>query len=138
MLGANAVHMTLLHELIALASGYKLGMYHVFSNNCHVYTWLPRFTEIYHTVTPKDIYRGERRVDPISLLDGCDWETFLNECEEFLLGSATFSSVFLQHVAYPMKMAYLNKSERHNWIDDIIAPDWHRVASDWVDVIEGS
>ena len=137
MLGTNAVHMTLLHELIAKASGYKMGMYHVFSNNVHIYLELPRFNQIYATVTPVDIYRGEERVEHLMpLLAGCDtYQDFMAECEAFTLGCTTFDSEWLQCVALPIKNAYLDKEKRWHWINEIIAVDWHRVCFDWASQI---
>jgi hypothetical protein len=137
MLGANAVHMTLLQELIARAAGFKLGMYHVFSNNCHIYTELPRFNEIYNTTLDVDIYKGEDRCENLMpLLAGCDYETFMAECQEFLLGANTFKSEWLQHVAYPIQQAYLDKKNRWHWINEIMALDWHRVCEDWATRLE--
>lgn len=133
MLGANVVHMTLLHEYIASAAGYKLGMYHVFSNNVHIYTELPNFYNIYNTQLDVDIYKGEDRCeDLMPLLAGpIDHADFMAECEEFLLGAASFKSEWLQHVAYPIKMAYIDKGNRKQWLNEIMAIDWHRVCYDW-------
>jgi hypothetical protein len=132
MLGANIVHMTMLHELIARAAGYKMGSYHVFSNNCHVYTSLPRFKEIYQTVTPVDMYRGKNYVDPYPLIAGpTEFQTFIDDCEALLEGRSTFHTDWVQNVAYPIKMAYLDKPRRMNWISEIVAEDWHRACYDW-------
>jgi hypothetical protein len=135
MLGANAVHMTLLQEYIALAAGYKVGMYHVFSNNCHIYTDLPNFQNVYNTSLPVDIYKGAGKCENLMpILAGSDQLLFPTECEEFLLGAATFGSEWLQYVAYPIKMAYLSKGQaRWDWINKIIAPDWHLACYDWAD-----
>jgi len=44
MLGANAVHMTALHEYVSCAAGLDLGTYYQFTNNLHVYEgWTDRF-----------------------------------------------------------------------------------------------
>lgn len=137
MMGANAVHMTLLQELIAKAAGFKLGMYHVFSNNCHIYTGLPHFEKIYNSVLPVDVYKGEDRCENLMpLLAGCDYQTFMLECEDFLQGATTFKSEWLQHVAYPIQQAYLDKKRRWHWINEIIALDWHRVCEDWATRLE--
>jgi len=137
MMGTNAVHFTLLQELIARAAGFKLGMYHVFSNNCHIYTDLPHFEKIYNSVLPVDVYKGEERCENLMpLLAGCDYETFMSECKGFLLGETTFKSEWLQHVAYPIQQAYLEKKRRWHWINEIIALDWHRVCEDWATRLE--
>ena len=135
MMGTNVVHMTMLQEVMAAAAGYKLGMYHVFSNNCHIYTDLPRFTEVYNSVLAHDIYKGEGRCeDLMPILGSTTYEVFQGECEELLLGAATFDNEWLQNVAYPIKMAYLSKNnsqERWDWINRILAVDWHLVCHDW-------
>lgn len=132
MMGANIVHMTLLHEMIASAAGYKLGMYHVFSNNCHIYTGLPHFNEIYNTSLDVDIYKGEDRCEELfPILAGTTAQEFMEECEEFVLGGALFKSEWLQHVAYPIKQAYLDKKKRDYWLNEIMAPDWFRACADW-------
>ena len=49
MTGANAVHMTMLQEVIARASGIELGEYHVITNNAHVYCDLPNLDKMLNT-----------------------------------------------------------------------------------------
>ena len=132
MMGANIVHMTLLQEMIASAAGFKLGMYHCFSNNCHVYTGLPKFEAIYNTSLDVDMYKGEDRCEDLfPILAGVTVQEFMDECEEFVLGAATFKSEWLQNVAFPIKNAYLDKARRSYWLNEIIAPDWFRACSDW-------
>jgi len=136
MLGANVVHMTLLQELMASAAGFQLGMFHVFSNNCHLYTNLPHFESVYNTTLDVDIYKGVDRCEELLpiLAGGVTYQEFMAECEEFLLGAATFKSEWLQWVALPIKNAYLSKSnsqERWDHINRIISPDWHIVCHDW-------
>lgn len=43
MLGANAVHFSMLLEYMAAQLGVEVGLYHQFTNNCHAYTsnWQP-------------------------------------------------------------------------------------------------
>jgi hypothetical protein len=45
-LGANAVHMSILHEYVANAVGVNIGEYHQFTNNLHVYEgWVDKFSK---------------------------------------------------------------------------------------------
>jgi len=132
MMGANAVHLTLLHEFVAKASGYKLGEYHVFSNNVHIYTGLPKFEEIYNTVEKHNIYMGPKRVHPFPVINYMgDFPLFMRECQDFLEGGSNFKSEWLQYVAYPMRMAYLDRAKRGYWIQEIAAEDWRRAAREW-------
>lgn len=134
MLGANAVHMTLLQEFIASASGYKLGKYMAFSNNCHIYTGLPKFEEIYNTINSHDIYKEKSRTTPCPFPMNIGKFSFTNfsvECKNFLDGKDVFKSDWLQYVAYPMRMAYLDRPNREEWIATIAASDWRKAARDW-------
>lgn len=133
MMGANIVHMTMLQELIAAAAGFKLGMYHTFSNNVHIYTGLPKFIDIYNTSLPNDIYKGLDRCEELMplLAGGVSYKEFMQDCLLFLDGEETFKSDWVQHVAWPMKMAYLDKKNRLEWVNEIVASDWHRACSEW-------
>jgi thymidylate synthase len=51
-LGANYVHMSFLHEYIALATGFRVGLYHHITNNLHVYTQKVPATDIMPTFPP--------------------------------------------------------------------------------------
>lgn len=133
MMGTNVVHFTMLQELIASAAGYKLGMYHVFTNNLHIYTSLPQFENVYNTSLPNDIYKGLDRCEELMplLAGGVSYKEFMNDCLLLLDGEETFASDWVQHVAWPMKMAYLDKKNRSEWINEIVASDWHRACSEW-------
>ncbi len=132
MMGTNAVHFTLLHELIARASGYKLGKYMVFSNNLHIYKDVPRFNEIWNTYAKKNIYQGKGKVEPFPILNHwLEFTTFMVECNLFFHGESNFSNEWLQYVAYPMKMAYLESKNREEWISQIAALDWKLACIEW-------
>jgi len=132
MLGTNVVHMTMLQELVASAAGFKLGTYHVFSNNCHIYTSVPQYEDIIKTTLDEDMYKGENKVgDHMPLLTDCTYVEFMEDCTNFLDGEKVFQCPWIQHVAWPIKMAYLNESSRYNYIEGIIASDWHHACWSW-------
>ncbi len=132
MMGANAVHFTLLHELIASASGYRLGVYQVISNNLHIYTGIPRFDKIISTYEKYDCYRGPKKCEPFPLLVGTNLKKFQRDCKDLVMGPMTmYRSEWVQDVAYPMYMAYLHKEDREEWIDKIAAEDWRLATSEW-------
>lgn len=132
MLGANVVHMTMLQELVASAAGFKLGMYHVFSNNCHIYTDVPRYEDIIKTTLDVDMYKGKDIVDAhMPLLEQCTHIEFIEDCVRFVDGEEVFQCPWIQHVAWPIKMAYLDRSNRYDYIEEIVASDWHRACWDW-------
>jgi len=133
MLGANAVHMTMLHELVALASGFKQGVYRVFTNNLHVYPDMPNFNSIYRkTFACYDPYSYEE-VRTTPLLDRNEtYEMFMSDCRKMVDGDFEdgFRTNWVENVAYPMYEAYLGE-HRIDYIRQIDAPDWERACSEW-------
>lgn len=88
--GANAVHMSMLHEYIASMVGVKLGIYYQISSDFHAYL------ETFEKVTAKgyepsashtDLYRGNERVFPSPLVSSTkhfdsDLDHFLEDRQE--------------------------------------------------------
>lgn len=135
MLGANAVHMTFLHELVARASGIPMGNYQVFTKNLHVYLDVPRYDELTRTARVYDIYRGAQGVRPYPLLsEGESWVNLRQDCRDLLAGEReVFRTQWMTNVALPMYHAYLNREHRNEWLKEIKADDWRRAASEWAD-----
>ncbi len=134
MLGANVVHMTYLHELVAHGAGLPIGEYRVFSNNAHVYQDLERYDQIRATRAPVDTYT-EMGIRPYPLMQKHELvEDFLEECAVFVHQPSVkdFRNNWLTNVAVPMRGAYLNKEDRDEWINYIKAEDWKRNCQDWV------
>lgn len=130
MMGANAVHMSYLHEFMARALGLEVGLYHVMSNNLHFYT------EVYPN--GKDILnRGDvmdtvypARIYPILRL-GEDWGRFLLDCKLFCDGKFDqIKSSWLLEVALPMRRVYLKEPGAD--YGDIAAEDWRTATSQWL------
>lgn len=139
MFGANVVHMTYLHELISLATGIPQGQYQVFTNNLHVYPEMPRFEEIYASTGEHDYY--EHTVKPFPLLiHGEGWLDLREDCK-LLLSSPNldyediilFETDWMQNVAFPMYLAYLDKPVRDHYISKIHASDWRLACEQWVE-----
>jgi hypothetical protein len=133
MLGANAVHMTFLHEFISRAVKVKQGDYIVMTNNAHIYHDVPNFDQV---DCPPDIvdYHYETVIKP--LLN--PWETyqsFLRDAERFV----EFSSVeteWFKTVALPMKMAYQARLEKDRVYEDrmlalVKSLDWKEACVQW-------
>jgi len=134
MLGTNAVHMTMLHELVARASGFRQGLYQVFTNNLHVYPDMPNFSKIYKkTFACYDPYSYEE-VRHTPLLDRNEtYEMFMEDCRKLVDGDLEdgLCTNWVENVAYPMYEAYLGE-HRMDYISYIDAPDWQRACSEWV------
>lgn len=132
MMGANCVHFTFLHELIARAAGLSLGNYQVFTKNLHVYTSVPRYDDMYRSARVYDIY-SNMSVMPYPLLQHNEnWESLREDCRQLLEGVwADFETEWIKNVAWPMYNAYLDKGNRNEHIKRILAEDWRRAAEEW-------
>jgi thymidylate synthase len=144
MLGANAVHMTYLHELIAFISGIKIGLYKVFTNNLHIYKEMPNFKKIWATITPDDFYRANGIKTYDLLWPGEKYETLVRDCvalvnEEHV---SVLETNWARAVAWPMKMAYqdrlrLTGGDGKYFIAQINAEDWRLACENYVNLREG-
>ena len=78
------------------------------------------------------MYKGEKMVGAhMPLLEQCTHIEFIEDCVRFLDGESTFRCPWIQHVAWPIKMAYLDRPNRFDYIEEIVASDWHRACWDW-------
>lgn len=138
--GANLVHMSFLHEFVALATGLPTGTYTQISNNFHAYVDRPDVARLFEGFVPDDRY-----TDFNSLIGGqhhsimsTAWEEYLAECALFAEAPTAghWDDPFLRHVAGPMMEAYamykaddLDAALKHCW--RIQAPDWQAAAAEW-------
>jgi thymidylate synthase len=142
MLGANAVHMTYLHELIAFMSGIKMGLYKVFTNNLHIYKEMPKFKEIWNTIVQDDPYRTRALKTYDLLWPSEKYETLVRDCVA-LVNEEPVSSIttnWARTVAWPMKMAYQNRiagGDGKYFIAQINAEDWRLACENYVNLREG-
>lgn len=139
--GANAVHMSMLHEYVCLSTGIPMGYYHQVSDNYHAYV---------------DVLKKVGRPDPHPM---CPYENgqvrvmpLLNEDETFeMLQSDIFNLVsyrledpvfqfdtrFFQEVIHPLLNAWVlfkNKKvpQAHFEAQSITATDWRKVCTQWL------
>lgn len=140
MMGANAVHMTYLHELIALASGYRLGRYWVATNNLHYYPDLyPNAKEIWSETGPYDYYHEVdfERVRPTPILQtGDSFGALLIECQRLVgqpFNLKGYNTTFMTGLVLPMIQAWRTiKAGGTPNLDAIIPTDWRKACSIWV------
>lgn len=135
MMGANAVHMTFLHELIASACGMTTGTYSVFTNNLHIYKNMPKFDEIWDTLAP--VHGAYLDFEPHNLLlDGEHWQDLLLDCCHICANKRDgFRTAFAQHLLYPVREAYyerLNGGDGLEWTTKIANPDWKMACQMWI------
>lgn len=113
--GANAVHFSVLQELVATGAGLTVGRYYQVSNNYHVYADRPDVQRLL-AAPMRDIEDGiemyddgelDGAVEPLLMFTG-DLNTDISQAEEFVgLGSKMGAqTAFYAHVALPMLAAH--------------------------------
>lgn len=143
MLGANAVHMTMLHELIAQAAGIPVGCYRAISNNAHIYESVPNF-EYYTQGIPQDddVYfrtLSERASVHVPLLrEGETYADFVQDCENLIrLPEAPTSRIrtyWMRHVGSVMaQIWWARKIGMPYDVNEILADDWRIACAEWID-----
>ena len=136
MFGTNAVHMTLLQELIALGTGLGIGTYRVASNNLHVYKNLPNVDHIMQKAGPSsDYYKRFGYEGHPLILEGETAFDFLTDAENFVDRRAPriLKTVWFNAVATHMKEAYLDKPNRLKICRRIEAQDWKVASTQWAE-----
>jgi hypothetical protein len=138
MLGANIVHMTMLHEVIALAVGVKLGIYRIFTNNLHVYTNRPDFQKIWNSTPQYDLYNEPENYKwkhfPIIGPENGAIIELMNDCKSVVNWphqTSRVKSLWMQKVGVPIHEAYLDKTRRKEHIEKIEADDWRLACRQW-------
>ena len=140
MTGANAVHMTMLQELIAAEADIPIGSYIVFTNNAHVYQDLPNATEllnIRYPILPTDDNYGFYPCVP--LISGNEkMADFIEDATYFEAGLVSSRSVlktqWFREVAYPMYWAYMERKDGgdgSHWVKQIADQNWRTACEKW-------
>jgi len=149
MLGANAVHMTYLHELVSFISGIPMGMYKVFTNNLHIYKNMPNFDSIWETRVAHDPYKNIKpAIEPYPLLRNEEsYADLVQDCVELIdvdienEPALEFRTFWAANVAWPMRKAYYERllgNSGSDWISDIQATDWRLACQNYVAIRENS
>jgi hypothetical protein len=136
MFGANAVHMSMLQEVMASKVGIGIGRYTQFTNNLHVYLETGQGAALLDTpsTVPYDLYPDGCLVFPMQAR--ADTDTFLDECSIYLeAGPNNYHSAFLAQVVSPMQRAW-NKRDDYDAcmheLEYVEAPDWRIAAIAWI------
>lgn len=147
--GANAVHMSFLHEYMALALGVSMGLYYQFSNNYHLYTNLPLKCTLEELATDAEAanimysrFDKEGTSKHIPLFR--DRKIFDIEVKRFVTNAlATYATSpqeytepFLRTVAHPMLSAWMQRKLRQGTGQELCghikALDWATASYGWV------
>lgn len=142
--GANAVHMSMLQEFMAGALGLRVGAWHHFTNNLHVYDkhleLVKHVSDGVRASTRQWVnYGGDtnnHRDGP--LMVGTDnWEDFLVECGDICNGKTEgFRNAFLENTVEPVWASWRewkagNKQEAIDIAECIDAFDWRKAVYEW-------
>lgn len=128
-LGANVVHMTMLHELIAFETGLKLGWYQAFSNNAHVYTSVSRFGELFLNKYDGTLVEQCRPL----LREGESWRDFVVDCEEMVKGeSPDCRTEWMREVAWPIHNIFKHRAIISDLTETIQCPAWRKACELWL------
>ena len=142
--GANAVHMSMLHELVARAAFMEVGTYYQVSNNYHLYGDVLSYAKAGEMATSAgatDYYTMDemRHVCPAKIMtvDFYQWEVDLNNfLNNPLGGTADYNDPWFARVAEPMYRAWdARKNKRNDGMVGaamIAAPDWRQACIEWI------
>ncbi|MBB76560.1 MAG: hypothetical protein CMJ75_18805 [Planctomycetaceae bacterium] len=148
--GANAVHMSFLHEFVARSVGLNVGRYYQTSFNFHAYVEdFERLAEKESWIDFKNPY--EDAVEPVALFQTPEESNlFLRDCKRFCafahsgsedLVEAEVESDWFKNVAVPMlrvwkawrtKNAPERFTEALKLTNEIQASDWRKAAVEWI------
>lgn len=137
--GANAVHFSMLQELLALHLGVAVGSYVQFSNNFHLYTEMGPGAKLLESPPDYDPYAtSPARMQHIPMIGPGEtmWD-FLEDCEQFVRQpDPVLRTYFMKAVAYPLKGAYLDrKAGGVQWktvLECMPDCDWKEMFTQWV------
>jgi hypothetical protein len=146
--GANVVHMSMLHEFVALSTDLPLGTYYQFTNNLHMYIDRPDCQRLMSTDGPDSRqwavkFRAESKYDrlatyPMMALgdDPMEW-LMANEAVVERSSAKGHRPAFFNAVAVPILMAhaaYKNDAPEIalKYISECKAEDWRAACTEWL------
>lgn len=133
--GANAVHFSVLQEVIAHELRVEMGAYRQISNNFHIYTDLP-MAQDFLDLPPYDAHDkyalGEAVTTP--LLQKTETLDMLTaDCRTLVYGlKREFTTKFVANVAEPLRTAYLDRKAGRPYAVPEGSSDWFVAFREWV------
>lgn len=157
--GANAVHMSILHEFMASSIGVKMGKYHQISDSFHAYEKVYKplqekigFLDYYAMKYPIRGYSNEYELDDINPypIMSTNNETWLRELNDFMydlkrwkhkarkLEAVCPKDPFFPEVAYPIARSYAFYKDAAiemalKTTEKIKAEDWRLACKQWLE-----
>lgn len=138
-LGANVVHMTMLHELISLATRIEMGEYSVFTTNLHIYESVPNF-EYYNQATLDDTHDVYKRIGNVYvplLQENESYADFVADCIDLVHSysgsSPRIRTFWMRHVGSEIYKVWLRRKLGLSFdTADIVADDWRIACNEWI------
>lgn len=136
--GANAVHMSILHELVARGAGLPIGKYNQFSNDFHIYPGMPNFEGIWKLYEGyQDEYRWSDSAEVIPLLSHNETvDDFCEDAIRIVLGLPAKYTSFCMDIAAPLIEAYRVRRDGGSWrtmLKDVKDCDWKLSFQQWAE-----
>lgn len=143
--GANVVHMSFLHELVARAAGLPMGRYHQVTNDMHIYLEhdvTPRVLPLAGTWTPDQDPYHSGMVTPFPIME-VHWTEWFEDLELFLkYGNVVgLRDRFFRRVAGPVVLAHQHYREHSGEerylgaleiLEQCLASDWRLACQEWL------
>jgi thymidylate synthase len=142
--GANAVHMSVLQEIIATALGREIGFYYQMSNNYHLYTDVVNNDQLAVraiSAMENNLYTRSTLVSDVVPLMSEDLDTWFKDLDLFLQcdpvrTAPRFEDDFFKTVAFPMYRAWALRKRGDGGVletlDRIKSTDWRLACMAWV------
>lgn len=113
--GANVVHMSILHEFVASATGIPLGTYYQFSNNYHAYLNHEPTKRLLQAafIQEDDEYAFGDVIVRHLLQPGEHWEDFLRDCEDLFAGGNSVRYCQFVADAESLMRAYMERKQNN-------------------------
>lgn len=135
--GANAVHMSMLHEYIAAKVGLKMGRYYQISDSFHVYTSGPG-GDVWRRVAEEsnyDLYRVKQVIAMPMECEKAEWDADLkNFFDTFDSGEIPevreYKTEWWRTVPVPYWRGFINRSLEE--VSHCAAVDWRRAGVAWL------
>jgi len=135
-LGANAVHMTVLQEVMAHGIGRPVGRYRVVTNCLHGYTEASQYSALRNSTGAVDYYRHQGVRPTALLMSGETSYDLLEACKRAVAfpWEASYRVRWLDKVWVPARDAYQARKEGKPYakqLEQIQAADWRIACQEW-------
>lgn len=135
--GANAVHMSILHEYVSIATGLPLGKYYQVSNDLHMYE---RHWDLLNQL-PMEDFPYSKMEDPQPLMVNEETtEMFDRDLMDFLAGPYSvraYRTTWFHETIAPMALAHMAYKEGRfhaalDFASQIESVDWEIACTEWL------